>query len=259
MLIMLGLAVLYDRYAGSRLAHQLLYGIRPIVVAIVAWAALDLARKVLERRWLLLLIPVALLLYLVGANPVLVLALCGLIGAIVYRARSRGLIAFFGTSWLGPHPERLLPLSLAFLDADFVRGLHWLKPTQLVDAVALGQVTPGPVFTTAAFLGYLFAGVPGALLATLAIFLPGMALVPLLDRVVKVVESRAVLRTFLDAVNAAVIGLIIAVTISLARASLIDVLTVALAVAAFPIILWRPLAAPAVVAFGAIAGVLSGL
>lgn len=178
--------------------------------------------------------------------------------------------------WLGPHPERLLAVFLtflkigavsfgsgyvlfAFLDADFVRGLHWLKPSQLVDAVALGQVTPGPVFTTATFLGYLFAGVPGALMATLAIFLPGLALVPLLDRLIAAVEKRALLRVFLDAVNAAVIRLIVAVTISLARASLIDLLTVALAVAAFPIVLWRPLAAPALVVCGAVAGVLSGL
>jgi chromate transporter len=276
MLIMLGLAVLYDRYAGSRLAHLLLYGIRPVVVAIIAWATLDLALKVLERRWMLALIPVAFLMYEVGVNPVFVLALCGLAGAAASLRRSRGLTSLVAAPWLGPHPERMLLIFLtflkigavsfgsgyvlfAFLDSDFVQGLRWLRPTQLVDAVALGQVTPGPVFTTATFLGYLFAGIPGALLATLAIFLPGLALVPLLDRVVKIVESRPVLRTFLDCVNAAVIGLIIAVGVSLARASVIDLLTVLLAIAAFAIILWRPLAAPIVVAGGAIAGVASGL
>ena len=165
--------------------------------------------------------------------------------------RSRALISLAGAPWLGPHPERLLAIFLTFLkigavsfgsgyvlftflDSDFVQGLKWVPPTQLVDAVALGQVTPGPVFTTATFLGYLFAGIPGALLATLAIFLPGLALVPLLDRVVKVVESRQVLGTFLDAVNAAVIGLIIAVALSLARASVIDLLTAILAAAGFP-------------------------
>jgi len=180
MLIMLGLAVAYERYAGSRLAHLLLYGIRPVVVAIVAWAALDLARKLFERRWLLLIVPVSLGLYLVGANPVLVLALGGVLGALLYLGRSRGLFMMSGAWLTGPHPERLVPLALtflkigavsfgsgyvllSFLDSDFVQGLHWLKPTQLVDAVALGQVTPGPVFTTATFLGYLFAGVPGAL------------------------------------------------------------------------------------------------
>lgn len=275
MLIMLGLSVIYDRYAGTRFLDLVLYGIRPVVVAIVAWAALDLSRKLLERRWLLALVPVALLLYLWGANPVLVLALCGLIGSVLYIGRSRGLVSLFGASWLGPQPERLLPIVLtflkigavsfgsgyvlfAFLDTDFVQGLRWLRPAQLVDAVALGQVTPGPVFTTATFLGYLFAGVPGALLATLAIFLPGLALVPLLDRIVRLVESRTLLRVFLDAVNAAVIGLIIAVTISLGRSSLIDPLTIALALAGFPVIAWRPLAASAVVVCGAIAGIASG-
>ena len=275
MLIMLGLAVLYDRYAGTHLAHLLLYGIRPVVVAIIAWAALDLARKLIERRWLLAIVPAALVLYLLGVNPVLVLALCGLAGAAVSAGRSRTAVTL-GISWLGPHPERLLLLTLtflkigavsfgsgyvlfAFLHADFVQGTHWLKPAQLVDAVALGQVTPGPVFTTATFLGYLFAGAPGALLATLAIFLPGLALVPLLARIVRAVESRAVLRIFLDAVNAAVVGLIVAVAIELARTSLVDALTITLAIASFPVILWRPLAAPVVVAAGALAGVASGL
>lgn len=273
MLIMLGLAFLYQRFGGSRVAHLLLYGVRPVVVAIIAWAALDLARRLLERRLLLILIPLALVLYLLGLNPVFVLALCGLAG-MALSARPGGLGVFFAGFLSVPHPERLLPLFFtflqigalafgsgyvlfAFLDADFVNGLHWLSPGQLVDAVALGQVTPGPVFTTATFLGYLFAGIPGALLATFAIFLPGLVLVPLLNQVVRAVESRPLLKTFLDAVNAAVIGLIVAVCIELARTSLVDVVTAGLAIAAFPVILWRPLAGPAVVAAGAVIGLAS--
>src|SRR5579872_3159226 len=103
MLIMLGLAVLYDRYAGSRTAHLLLYGIRPVVVAIVAWAALDLARKLIERRWLTLLIPASLVLYLVGVNQVFVLALGGLAGAALAAVRSRAGITA-AVSLMGPHP-----------------------------------------------------------------------------------------------------------------------------------------------------------
>ncbi len=275
MLIMLGLAIVYERFGGSRIAHLLLYGVRPVVVAIIAWAALDLARRLLERRLLLALIPVALALYLVGLNPVLVLAIGGLAGMVLSAAHGRQLGAFLGGALSVPHPERLLPLFLtflqigalsfgsgyvlfAFLDADFVKGLGWLSSAQLVDAVALGQVTPGPVFTTATFLGYLFAGFPGALLATLAIFLPGLALVPLLNRVVRVVESKPPLKTFLDAINATVIGLVVAVCSELARTSLVDVVTAGLAITAFLVILWRPLAGPAVVAAGAAVGLASG-
>ena len=275
MLLMLGLAALYQRFAESRVERLLLYGVRPVVVAIIGWAVLDLARKLIRERWLLAVIPVALLLYAFGFNPLLVLAAGGLAGLAVTSLQSRAVSPILLGSLAGPHPERLLPLFLtflklgavsygsgyvlfAFLDTDFVKGLHWLQPSQLVDAVALGQVTPGPVFTTATFLGYLFGGVPGALLGTLAIFLPGLILVPALDRLVRLVAKRTALRLFLEAVNAAVIGLIIAVGFSLARTALIDPVTVSMAVIAFPVIAWRPLAAPALVAVGAAIGVLSG-
>ncbi len=174
---------------------------------------------------------------------------------------------------VGPHPERMAVLFLTFLkigaiafgsgyvlftflNADFVQGLHWLQPTQLVDAVTLGQVTPGPVFTTATFLGYLFAGVPGALLATLAILVPGLLFVPFLDRVVRLAEERVAVRLFLDAVNAAVIGLILWVGWELARTSVNDVTSLVIAVVAFPLVLWRPLAAPLLVVLGAAIGLL---
>lgn len=275
-LIMLGLATVYDRFARSHTAGLLLHGVRPVVVVVLAWAALDLARKLLERRLLLALVPIALGLYFSGVNPVLVLATCGSAAALVSRLGFRGLALMLPGALSGPHPERLATLFFtflklgavsfgsgyvlfAFLDTDFVGSLHWLRTTQLVDAVALGQVTPGPVFATATFLGYLFAGVPGALLATLGIFLPGLILVPLLDQIVKLTESSQLLRTFLDAVNAAVIGLIVAVGIELARTSLVDPLSIGLAILALPVILWRPLAAPGVVAFGAAAGVAAGL
>lgn len=271
-LIMLGLAWVYERYAPTEEAHLVLHGIRPVVVAIVAWAALDLGRKLLERRWLLPLVPLAGGLYLVGVNPLLLLAAAAAVGALAARI-PRVLAA---GPLLGPHPERLVALALtflkigavsfgsgyvlfAFLQSDFVGGLRWLRPAQLVDALALGQVTPGPVFTTATFLGYLFAGVPGALLATVAIFLPGLALVPLLDRIVQAVETRPWLRLLLDAVNAAVIGLVAAVGYQLARASVGDPLTLLIAAAAFPLILWRPLLAPALVLAGAVLGVATGL
>jgi chromate transporter len=270
MLIMLALSVLYSRYAGSVLARDLLYGVRPVVVAIVAWAVLDLARKLLDQRRLLALVPVSIVLYVLGLNPVLILVVSGLIGAVLSRWPKQVPSILAGVLVL-PHPERLTTLLLvflkigaisfgsgyvlyAFLHSDFVAGLHWLSGTQLADAVALGQVTPGPVFTTATFLGYLFAGVPGALIATIAIFLPGLVLVPLLDRLVGLVESRQALGSFLGAVNAAVIGLVVAVSVELGRVAFVDAVSVVLALFCFPIVLWRPLSTPALVAFGAAVG-----
>lgn len=272
MVIMLGLAAVYEQYGRTTTALALLHGVRPVVVAIIAWAALDLLRKVVGRPFAIAAVPVACALSLAGVNPVLVLAVAAAVGAAAAAARGRWLSAAI---LLDAHPERLAVLLLAFLkigavafgsgyvlfaflDADFVAGLHWLQPQQLADAVALGQVTPGPVFTTATFLGFLFAGVPGALLATVAIFLPGLALVPLLDRVVRLADTRPSVRLLLDAVNAAVVGLILAVGWTLARTSIGDAATLVIAAVAFPILAWRPLAAPALVAGGALVGLLLG-
>ncbi len=143
----------------------------------------------------------------------------------------------------------------AFLHADFVQGLHWLTDKQLIDAIAIGQATPGPVFTTATFLGYLFAGVPGALLATLGIFLPGFVLVPLLDRIVHLTERRTWAQGFVDGANAAALGLIAAVTLQIGRSALIDPLTIVIALVALGVVWKWPLASPAVVLAAALVGV----
>ena len=146
----------------------------------------------------------------------------------------------------------------AYLRADFVDGLHWLSQRQLVDAIAIAQVTPGPIFATATFLGYLFAGVAGALLATAAIFLPAFVLVPFLDRVVRLVERSAAVRVFLDGVGAAVLGLIAGVAVQLAGGSIHGPPGALVAAAALAVLWWRPLASPAVVVAGAALGVLTG-
>src|SRR5438132_1437195 len=142
----------------------------------------------------------------------------------------------------------------AYLQSDFVQGLHWLSQRQLIDAIAISQVTPGPVFTTATFLGYLFAGLGGALLATLALFLPGFVLVPFLDRIVRLVEERPPVRAFLDGVNLAVISLIAAVTIQLGVSSVHSPSAALVALASFLVLLWRPLATPVLVLAGGCLG-----
>jgi chromate transporter len=118
---------------------------------------------------------------------------------------------------------------LAFLQADLVDRLHWLSQAQLLDAVAIGQVTPGPVFTTATFIGYLLGGSGGAIIATAAIFLPAFAFVavsrPLLPRI----RRSPITAPLLDGVNAGAVALMVAVTWQLARAAIIDVPTAALA------------------------------
>jgi chromate transporter len=273
MAIMLALAWVYTTYSNTQVLHAVLAGVRPVVVGIIAWAALDLGRKTLERRRLLFVAGAALILYVLGLNPLLILALMAAVALLLLQAKRAAVnsVIMLSTTAAGPHAERLVQLTLtflklgaisfgsgyvlfAFLQSDFVAGLHWLKPDQLVDAVAIGQVTPGPVFTTATFLGYVFAGVPGAVLATFAIFLPGFAMVPLLSRLVKLVDTQPLLRALLNGVNAAVVGLIIGVGYQLGVVSIQGWLTALVAVGAFLVVLWKPLASPAVVLGGALIG-----
>jgi chromate transporter len=126
---------------------------------------------------------------------------------------------------------------LAFLRSDFVVRLGWLTDQQLLDAVAIGQFTPGPVFTTATFIGYLLGGWPGALLATVGIFLPAFIFVAAVNPLVPRLRRSPWLGALLDGVNAAALGLMAAVTWELARAAVVDGVTLALALAAAVLLL----------------------
>ncbi len=118
---------------------------------------------------------------------------------------------------------------LAFLRSDFVVRLHWLTEKQLLDAVAVGQVTPGPVFTTATFIGYILGGVPGAVVATLGIFLPGFLLVAVSGPLIPKIRHSALASAVLDGVIAGSLALMGVVAWQLGRAALVDALTIAIA------------------------------
>ena len=118
---------------------------------------------------------------------------------------------------------------LAFLQADLVEHWHWLTTTQLLDAIAVGQVTPGPVFTTATFIGYLLAGLPGAVIATAGIFLPSFIFVAASSPLIPRLRKSAVAGAFLDGVIIASLALMASVTYSLGRDAVIDLSTALLA------------------------------
>jgi len=145
---------------------------------------------------------------------------------------------------------------LAFLRADLVVHHGWLTDTQLLDAVSVGQVTPGPVFTTATFIGYLLGGVRGAAVATLGIFLPAFLLVAASGPLVPRIRKSKLAAAFLDGVNVASLALMAAVSWQLGRASLVDIVTILLAaVSLIALLRWRWNSAWLVL-FGAAAGVL---
>jgi chromate transporter len=118
---------------------------------------------------------------------------------------------------------------VAFLRADLVSRLHWLTERQLLDAVAAGQVTPGPLFTTATFIGYILGGTRGAIAATVASFLPAFVLVAISGPVVPILRRSAAVGAVLDGINVAALALMIAVSAQLARTAIVDWPTVAIA------------------------------
>ncbi len=253
MLIVLALAWAYATYGTTPEADGLLYGIKPVVIAIVAQALWELGRKAVKGPLTAIVGAVALGLYLLGQNEIALLAVGGLVVMVIANRQRLGraplsAVAPLGLA-LGPlaaEPVNLAQLFwiflkigsvlygsgyvlLAFLRADFVVRLGWLTDAQLIDAVSIGQVTPGPVFTTATFIGYLLGGVPGALLATLGIFLPSFVFVAISNPFISRLRNSPWTSALLDGVNVASLGLMAGVTFELGRAALVDPLTVAIA------------------------------
>jgi chromate transporter len=290
--IVLTLAWLYVQYGTTPTGIAVLYGVGPVVVAVVAVALRDLAKTAFKRRWLAILAAGAVAAYFVGVNILLVLLLSGLISSLVANRRRLPLtpsvvVPFFAMLSLAPtgiarsskqamnDPTlaevfgEFLKLGtivfgsgyvlLAFLRTDLVQHFGWLTDQQVLDAVSVGQVTPGPVFTTATFIGYLLAGVPGALLATVGIFIPSFFMVAVVERVVPRLRRSPWTGAALDGIAAAALGLMAGVTIDLGRAAINGWYTAVLAVAALAVLVkWRPNAAWIVLG-GAVFGVVHQL
>jgi len=253
----------YVTYGSLPRVGGVLYGIKPVVIAIVAQALLGLAPKALKRsRWLALLAVAAGAATALGVDALLVLLGAGalaaapaarraypdgtsrplLLGPLVAAGASPPVAVGLGALFLvflklGAVVFGSGYVLVAFLRSELVERLHWLSEAQLIDAVAVGQVTPGPVFTTATFIGYLLAGTRGAAVATLAIFLPGFVLVGAIRPLVTWVRRTPPLGAFLDGVNVASVALMAVVTVRLAVGSLVDVLTAALAAVSLALLL----------------------
>jgi chromate transporter len=243
----------YLRFGSLPQTAGVLYGIRPVVVAIVLQALLRLGRTALKTSTLAMVGIGAAALSLAGVGPVWVLLVCSMVTVLERQARGlRSVLAAAGLSSfslvggiaqvsLGSLFLVFLKLGavvfgsgyvlLAFLRADLVVRLHWLTERQLLDAVAVGQVTPGPVFTTATFIGYLIAGAKGSAIATVAIFLPAFLLVAITGPLLPRLRKSSLAAAILDGVNAGSLGLMAAVTLYLARAAVLDIPTALTAIA----------------------------
>jgi chromate transporter len=147
---------------------------------------------------------------------------------------------------------------LAFLKSDLVTQRGWLTQTQLLDAVSIGQVTPGPVFTTATFIGFVLGGPTGAIVATVGIFLPAFVFVALVGPFAKRFRSAPVTGAFLDGVNAAALALIVATSLQLARAALVDPITIGIGIGSLAGLLWARINTTWLIVAGLIIGLMFG-
>jgi chromate transporter len=285
MLIVMALAWGYVRFGTTPAAGWLLYGVKPVVIAIIVQALAGLTPKAVTGPLIACVGLGTLVLYALGVNEIVLLATAGIVvmlGHNVQRwqqSRVTSIVLALGGVSLPALAVTTFSLPLlfltflkigavlygsgyvllAFLRADFVVRLGWLTDQQLLDAVAIGQVTPGPVFTTATFIGYMLAGVPGALWATLGIFLPSFVFVAVSNPLIPRLRNSPWASGLLDGVNIASLGLMAAVTWQLGRTSLVDPLTVVVALLSAGLLLRYNINATWLIAGGAVVGLLRAL
>ncbi len=283
MLIVLLLAWSYMSFGSTPQAGWLLYGVKPVVIAIIVQALFNLGRKAVKGTLTAAVACGVIILYFFRVNEIALLFAGGLIVMLIMnwnRLNKKVMgVTLIPVGCLGaisqishPFSMSLLFLTflkigavlygsgyvlLAFLRADFVVRLGWITEQNLIDAIAIGQVTPGPVFTTATFIGYIMGGIPGALLATLGIFLPSFLFVAISNPIIPRMRRSSWVSGLLDGVNVASLGLMGAVTWQLGRASVIDPLTILIAVISFVLLVRFKINSTWLIASGALAGLLN--
>ena len=269
--IVLAIAWMYVRFGTMPQAVGLLYGVKPVIIAVVLQALWGLGRTAIKSRILAALAIVALIASFLDVNDMIVLLGGGLvmlaIRAVEDRAAARATLAAIPVAARASGAKGAalaaaavaVPFSLttlflfflkvgavlfgsgyvllAFLRTDLVDRLHWLTEAQLLDAVAVGQVTPGPVFTTATFIGYILGGFRGAIVATIGIFLPSFFFVSISGPLIPHLRRSPLAGAFLDGVNVGAWALMAAVTLFLARSAVIDLTTMLLAISSAVVLL----------------------
>jgi chromate transporter len=271
--ITLALAWAYVRFGTRPQAGALLYGVKPVIIAVVVQALWGLGRTAVKTVPHAALAALAVGASALGMNEIVILFAAGAVAAALHAIAARvrqapaGCAAWAAVGSVIPHVTTTagavvssFSLSalflfflkvgailfgsgyvlIAFLRADLVDHWRWLSDGQLLDAVAMGQITPGPVFSTATFIGYVLGGLPGALLATAGIFLPSFVFVALSGPLVPRLRHSPTAGAFLDGVNVGALALMAVVTCTLGRAAIIDRTTVVLAgVSAFLLLRFR--------------------
>ena len=253
------LAWAYVHFGSLPQVTGVLYGVKPIVIALIVQAGFKLGKTAVKSTWLAAVSALAVLVTALGVDQLAVLAGGGLLTGLVYWLRSSRraspaaafLMSGTGFSGIAAASGSVIPFSLtalflvflkigailfgggyvlvALIRSNMVAHLGWISERQLLDAIAMGQVTPGPLSTTATFIGYLLGGIPGAAIATVAIFLPAFFFVAISGPLVPRLRQSPLAGAVLDGVNVAALALIAVVSWQLFRSAVVDGTTLVLA------------------------------
>lgn len=258
-----GMAELYRRWGTLPTVGGLLYGVKAVMISVVVQSGWVLGKTALRERWLVAVAVAVFVLRWMGIHELYLLAGAGVIGLSAYRSAGTAgvVLPLVGinsilnalSNWVASLPLLLrlflifLKIGsllygsgyvlLAFLQSDLVDRLQWVTSSQLIDAVAVGQATPGPVLTTATFLGYLVDGPTGAIAATVGIFLPAFLFVLVTCQWLPRLRKNSRFGPFVDGVNAASLGLLGAVAVELGKSALVDLPSAWMAIVSFGLLL----------------------
>ncbi|WP_055443194.1 chromate efflux transporter [Lacinutrix himadriensis] len=271
-------AWLYQSYGQLPNVKPFIYGIKPAVISIILMAAYKLGKKAIKNTELAILGIAALVACVFGINEITVLLVSGFLGLAIYtlKQNTNQLNSFLPLLFLQAiDPSKITGLKIfltflkvgailygsgyvlfAFLDTELVaNGL--LSRQILIDAVAIGQITPGPVLSTATFIGWQMHGFTGAILATLGMFLPSFFFVLLLNPLLPRLQKSLKIKAFLDAVNVAAVALIVAVCFTMAKDTLTDWRTIVIAIVSLIMVfVFKKVNSVAIVLGGAVLGYL---
>ncbi len=272
-------AWLYQEYGQLPNVEPFIYGIKPAVIAIIIMAAYRLGKKAVKNTELAILGIIALVACLLGLNEIIALFGCGLLGMAMYFFKKNKatlnsyLVPFIIFQLHDPFKIGTLKIFLtflkigailygsgyvlfAFLDTELVAN-GWLTRQALIDAVAVGQITPGPVLSTATFIGWQINGIPGALAATAGIFLPSFLFVLLLNPLIPKMRKSKLIGSILNAINVAAVALILAVCVDMAKDTLTDWRAIVIAIASLIVVfVFKKVNSAYIVLAGALVGYL---
>lgn len=285
--IVLIFAWMYVEYGTLPEVDAVLYGIKPVIIAIIVIALWKLAKSALKSQLLIVMGLAATIAGFSGLHELMILFATAVLITLILEGKQ--LIARNRNKTLNSFiPLTMIPMSmlsgtsvafslhnlflfflkvgsvlfgsgyvlLAFLRADLVDRWGWMTEAQLLDAIAVGQFTPGPVFTTATFIGYFLGGIPGAVLATIGIFLPSFVFVAISAPFIKKLRKSRLASAFLDGLNAASFALMAVVTWHLGRASFIDLPTVTITVVCLLLLIFTRIQNTWLIVGGGVIGLL---